>query len=46
MVNSFSNLAQVASQQMGNFNFETMSGQLDTFNNKMDEMMINNKMMG
>lgn len=46
MVNSFSNLTQVASQQMGNFNFEKMATQLDVFNNKMDEMMINNKMMG
>lgn len=26
-------------------NFEQMSGQLEAFNNKMDEMMINNKMM-
>ena len=44
-VNSFSQLTQVASQQMGNLNFENMSVQLDQFNNKMDEMMINNKMM-
>ena len=45
MINSFSNLAQVANQQMGSFNFENMSNQLEMFNNKMDEMMINNKMM-
>ena len=45
MVNNFTQLTNVASQQMGNFNFETMSNQLDMFNNKMDEMMINNKMM-
>ena len=45
MINSFSNLAQVANQQMGSFNFENMSNQLEVFNNKMDEMMINNKMM-
>lgn len=45
-INSFSALANTATQQMGNFNFETMSGQMDLFNQKMDEMMINNKMVG
>lgn len=45
MVNQFSALAQMAGQQVGTMNFETMSNQLEVFNNKMDEMMINNKMM-
>ena len=45
-MNSFSALTNAASQQMGNFNFETMGNQMDFFNNKMDELMINNKMMG
>ena len=45
MVNNFTTLTSLASQQMGNFNFETMSNQMEVFNNKMDEMMINNKMM-
>lgn len=45
LVNSFTSLTNVASQQMGNFNFESMSNGLEQFNTKMDEMMINNKMM-
>ena len=45
MINNFSTLAQVAGQQMNNMNFENMSNQLEMFNNKMDEMMINNNMM-
>ena len=45
MIANFTQLTQVASQQMGSFNFENMSNQMDVFNNKMDEMMINNKMM-
>jgi len=45
-INSFSTLTNTASQQMGNFNFENMSNQMDLFNHKMDEMMINNKMIG
>ena len=45
-INSFNTLANAASQQMGNFNFENMSTQMDLFNQKMDEMMINNKMVG
>ena len=36
MINNFSNLAQVAGNQMNNMNFENMSTQLDMFNNKMD----------
>jgi hypothetical protein len=44
-INAFSNLTQVANQQMGNFDAATMSNQLEMFNNKMDEMMINGKMM-
>ena len=31
---------------MGNFNFESMSKQMELFNKNMDEMMINNKMVG
>ena len=46
LVNNFTSLTHVASQSMGNFNFENMSNQMEVFNNKMDEMMINNKMMG
>lgn len=45
-INSFSALTNAATQQMGNFNFESMSNQMDLFNKKMDEMMINNKMVG
>ena len=45
MVNNFTQLTNVASQSMGNFNFETMSNQMEMFNNKMDEMMINNGVM-
>lgn len=44
-VNAFSNLTQAASQQMGNFDFATMANQMEIFNNKMDEMMINGKMV-
>lgn len=35
-INSFSTLANAATQQMGNFNFENMSNQMDLFNKKMD----------
>ena len=42
---SFSNLAQVASEQMGNFDAVKMSEQMDAFNTKMDEVMLNNKMI-
>jgi hypothetical protein len=35
-VNAFSNLTQVASQQMGNFDAATMANQMEVFNNKMD----------
>ena len=45
LINSFSNLTNVASQNMANFNFETMSNQMEKFNTSMDDMMINNKMM-
>lgn len=45
LINNFTALTNVASQSMGTFNFETMSNQMEMFNNKMDEMMINNKMM-
>ncbi len=31
---------------MGNFDAATMSNQMQMFNNKMDELMINNKMIG
>lgn len=44
-VNSFSRLAQAATQQMGNFDAATMANQMELFNNKMDEMMINGKMV-
>lgn len=44
-VNSFSRLAQAATQQMGNFDPTTMANQMELFNNKMDEMMINGKMV-
>ena len=45
LINNFTQLTNVATHNMGNFNFETMSNQMEMFNNKMDEMMINNKMM-
>ena len=45
-IDSFSTLTNVASQQMGNFNFESISKQMELFNKNMDEMMINNKMVG
>ena len=45
-VNSFTNLAQSANMQMNNFDATSMATQMDMFNNKMDEMMINNKMIG
>ena len=44
-VNSFTNLTNAVNMQMGNFDFEKMSGQMEVFNTKMDEMMINGKMM-
>lgn len=44
-INAFSNLTQAASQQMGNFDATTMANQMQMFNNKMDEMMINGKMI-
>lgn len=44
-VNSFSRLAQAATQQMGNFDATTMANQMELFNTKMDEMMINGKMI-
>ncbi len=45
-INSFGALTDVATTQMGSFNFETMANQMDLFNKKMDQMMINNKMVG
>lgn len=44
-MNSFSALTQAASQGMNNFDATTMSNQMEIFNNRMDELMINNKMM-
>jgi acetyl-CoA carboxylase alpha subunit len=44
-INAFSNLTQAATQQMGNFDATTMANQMEVFNNKMDEMMINGKMI-
>ncbi len=44
-INAFSNLTQAATQQMGNFDAATMANQMEVFNNKMDEMMINGKMI-
>jgi acetyl-CoA carboxylase alpha subunit len=44
-INSFSTLAQLANQQMGNFDAATMANQMEVFNNRMDELMINNKMV-
>ena len=46
MINGFTNLTNLASNSMGTFNFEKMSTQMEAFNTKMDDMMINNKMMG
>lgn len=43
-MNAFSNLTQAASSQMNTFDAATMANQMEVFNNKMDEMMINNKM--
>lgn len=44
-VNAFSMLTQAATQQMGNFDATTMAIQMEQFNTKMDEMMINGKMI-
>ncbi|XP_031505845.1 uncharacterized protein LOC116268266 [Nymphaea colorata] len=44
-INAFSALTQAATQQMGNFDAATMANQMEVFNNKMDEMMINGKMI-
>lgn len=44
-VNAFSMLTQAATQQMGNFDATTMAMQMEQFNTKMDEMMINGKMI-
>jgi hypothetical protein len=35
-INSFGALTDVATTQMGSFNFETMANQMDLFNKKMD----------
>lgn len=44
-VSAFSMLTQAATQQMGNFDATTMAMQMEQFNTKMDEMMINGKMI-
>lgn len=44
-MNSFSNLTYLANQQMNNFDFTKMAEQMDAFNTKMDEMMVNGKMI-
>ena len=44
-VNAFSTLTQAATQQMGNFDATKMAMQMEEFNTKMDEMMINGKMI-
>ena len=44
-VNAFSTLTQAATQQMGNFDATKMAMQMEQFNTKMDEMMINSKMI-
>lgn len=44
-VNAFSALTGAATQQMGNFDAATMSTQMEQFNTRMDEMMINGKMI-
>ena len=45
MMNTFGNLSNVVSQQMGNIDTIKMAENVEMLNNKMDEMMINNKMM-
>lgn len=39
-------MAQVVNQQMSNFDTVQMAESMQTLNNQMDNMMINNKMMG
>ena len=45
MINTFGNMTQVVSQQMQQMDNVKMYEQMNMFNEKMDEMMINNKMM-
>ncbi len=42
---NFSNLTQAVNQQMNNFDATKMAESMQVFNNKMDEMMINGKMI-
>ena len=45
MVQTFSNMTQLVSQQMGQMDTVKMAENMGMFNEKMDEIMINNKMM-
>lgn len=45
MINTFGNLTQVVGQQMAQMDNAKMFDQMNLFNNQMDEIMINNKMM-
>lgn len=45
MVNTFNNMTNLVSQQMGQIDTAKMADQLQMFNDKMDEVLINNKMM-
>ena len=46
MVNTFGNMTNMVSQQMAQMDNAKMFEQMQLFNDKMDEAMINNKMMG
>lgn len=44
-MNTFGMMSNAVSQQMNNFDAAKMMEQMDNFNTKMDEVMINNKMV-
>ncbi len=45
MVNTFTSMTNVVSQQMNNLDMAKMGEQMQLFNDKMDEVLINNKMV-
>lgn len=45
MINTFNHMTNLVSQQMGQLDTAKMSDQLQMFNDKMDQVLINNKMM-
>ena len=45
MVNTFTNMTHIVNEQMGNMNTAKMMEQMQLFNEKMGEALINDEMM-